>query len=633
MLRRSVRNRVSKKPPTLWKSQSTLTQLDFVDSPSSSSRLIADIASDEDDEDFSDPRPRKKQKRRTARGKKDPNQGTLTQNWRLVQFAKDSDDDDGDNDDILEVENRCDDGLQTKVVLGADTQHQRAILISAIDDEEDMESNHGQHRADSGYAVSPSCLAADRSDVSCMDRIAEPDASGNQPKTPRRQRMAEIPSSQTPSSIKLSMHRMGRRDSEQRSPLKERSTNMSPLKHCQSAVSHCGDDVDSGDLPLLNAEMNDERMNDETDSDAHWRNCIVITPGRDIKHTNPSLPRCTTIQDSEEEDQQLSPSGKAIRKFTRTATIQESEDGNDLDDPDAEVEYEHVDDDHDENDTFTYESMPFQNTFDPVAAALARDGARFGLTATQLLTQQQSSHHFGSNTVAMEDEADLVETHTVALHDIEEQDHEDDGDYEDDDLDKTVIPEPQIVISSQPDERRMGQRPPPNDDSIEKLIAEQIENDLAADVAAEPEFVASSQPEERIRIDDAEIYSFGKDIHSCHEGVTRAGGTESTSVTFQTPLVPDRLLTQQLHHPRPSQVSTFVPSQSSQPNATQAPPPSSPSQKQTKFSDTVSSSPFPLPPWSAEELAARMDMETQGSLGDFSLPRPPLWSSNTGSPL
>ena len=201
--------------PRLRNDQSTLTQLDFFPSSSSRSDLI-DMSSDED---FEDPRPKKKQRKSKLNGK-EAGQSTLTQFDRTfsARKAQPEFEVDGDGFRIWEdsdVETTV--GRLAQSLKGA--KQTSAFLHDPIEEVQNAE---------------PEIPETSQSDMqsSSKDNANTTNATaGIRTKlhTPNKVKVVEVPSSQTPPSTVASIQSVKQARNVERSPLKEKSAKKSCL--------------------------------------------------------------------------------------------------------------------------------------------------------------------------------------------------------------------------------------------------------------------------------------------------------------------------------------------------------------------------------------------------------------------
>ena len=717
----------------------------------SRAEAIAISSDHEPDSDFEEPQPRKK-RRVTRNGsdvpklkpstsksksklpdKAEADQHTVTQLWRMPNgstILADEIDDDGDDDDIG-FNIYADDGRDRYTSMIAEQQKERRRKIPWLkqDDaaaKEDASRDSPATRSAKkqrtqrltlpleqenepttlGRACQESPAQTRRYDLRSPAKVAESPVrlspyqiASRDFHTPKKSRLREIPSSQTPASAKLSVRRSQRlnhQSPDQRSPLKEKQLRSSPLKKVSvqrsplkersvnvpfarkkrtspesqnptmkmlervrlikmgkipadesqfpSSQGRPDGDADEPTADGHAAAEHPERPNEDFEDnandhieesetgDAQGDTAEPVPPlsiPRTLKRTATAqesgtgvmpppgqapprtLKRTTTVQDSQMDEIPLAP---APRELKRTASVQDSQ-CEDLDmssdtyrsipdDSRTQQPAEHDDDDEDYGETAAYDQGPY--TYDPVAAALDRDAARFGWTQTQ---------------------APLARV-VNSVCDPDDEDEED--------LDR-------------------GIESPSDDEEEVTLLAQQPitgpSQELGED--SDPRAVASQ--------DDA--------AHEPDHAEPAGIQCEQEALSDSPPSSPPTL--------RPSQVSTVVPTQMSPRQLTQrvkfeeeeeeyspptsppAPAPAaSPTHKATVEASVrpmlhprtqelqFSSSPLPFPPWSSPDrrrwaaLESQSVRETEGglekarealdNLSDFSLPPPPPLMSSAG---
>ncbi|EME88150.1 uncharacterized protein MYCFIDRAFT_169829 [Pseudocercospora fijiensis CIRAD86] len=633
-------DRISRQKTLCSPAKSTLTQLDFIATSSSPynptrGRSIFSIPTDsaDDDPDFDEPQPKKKQKttaqasgkrsqqKRAKNAMREHDQSTMTQCWKLLDYARDSDESDGDGDDDEDVDlvaamlhPPSPDHKSSERALRAgpasDTLDQAALLSGKIGDgASDSESQMTSSPPPRLYNHPALTASSDHGSDTTRPTTA---GSDQHPQTPRKGLPVVIPSSQTPSSITLSVHeRPQDRGVYQRSPLKDRSTNVSPLKcPAGSSPSSKAPDKSAPIQPQNEANLAIEKGSMQP----LWISRVACTPKKETKH----LERTATIQDSEEGDMDFNSPGKAVRVTARATIVQESQLESDMIELDATTDDEDYDqhdindlksEDNDEMPEHTYYSLMQQSTFNPVDAALDRDANRFGITATQLSTQVQAktqkvqSHSKGDGIVEDFKEPDEDETSEKAAATGAG-------------LKKLEIEKVNIVV------RKHREPSPELGESRPRSI--KVEKNVHEDA----EVVPSSQPQEKKQLFPETKPTPSRLTHDrlgdwTEAANTNAGLTQAASGSGD--IAPVKIMAppagrgQTQSHP--SQVSTVVPSQQSGPNSVDSLPHMPPRTTVPPPTETIPSSPIPLPPWADDDNGVRMNTETQ--LTDFSLPRPP----------
>lgn len=205
--------------PPLTKSQSTLTQLQFA--TPSSSRDVIDISSDDE---YEEPKSSNKRRRSTKFDVRQPAQSSMTQFDRgemadfLAKRRKisepSSEDFDIWEDDEAE---KWDDALKAR-------QTERVHAMPWLRGDQDVENDeHEPEIPETSQALIEVSPVFDRSAETALHQLAELE-------TPKKVRFrTEVPSSQTPPSTKCSSKSALRNEAVERSPLKDRSSNTSPV--------------------------------------------------------------------------------------------------------------------------------------------------------------------------------------------------------------------------------------------------------------------------------------------------------------------------------------------------------------------------------------------------------------------
>lgn len=620
------------------KRQSSLTQLDFVSTPPTND--VIPISSDEEDGDFTVEQPRKRRrvsakgsegddwtpktgsarssaKRTSAKAKKkgglERGQQTMTQ----IDFVPSAQrrqlvDDIEDDDDDLDYEEQPFAGRESPVAVRQTGVKRTLPWVDQSDDEMEhipqlptrATERKGLHKA-----------LPQRPDLA-LHSIAAHDFT-----TPKKvARHMEIPSSQSPPSIKMSTkqsrksqrHYLGQRSPSKspstspskskglrRTPLNEKSVNIVPPRWQPETQESQNPTMKMLQQVRLRTKMGGAPLHEEAPmpppTKRPQRRVQVESSQIDGPAvTNQTLPRklqrATTIQDSQASDEnimtQMPPRGLA-----RTLTVQDSQ-HEDLDLSsqlyrsmssrenlqiiDSQAHNDRYDEDEegeelgDEED----EEEEYPHTFDPVSAALERDAARYAWTQTQ---------HKKTQIVDSEEDSD------------------------DDDLDRGIVPDSE------------------SEDEIVLLPSHSAQDGPSQELCSEDLVAPNSEANEPTPVPPK---------------------TVQNQPSPSPPSSPPPL--------RPSQVSTVMPTQSS-PHFTvpaeiaeeeeYSPPTSPPTTtkqsmiKKPQFQDTqaltISSSPLPLPPWSSSGevdlglyTLPKGDRTENGgnelaSLVDFSLPPPP----------
>ncbi|SMQ50031.1 unnamed protein product [Zymoseptoria tritici ST99CH_3D1] len=592
--RRTLRSGQTRPSLLALKKQSTLTQLEFGDLPSSSRRTVSDSEKDEcEEEDIAESRPKKKRKLKdTPRA---PDQSSLTQKWSDVEMSKMRYGSDKKG-------NRWSNPVVIKDFNGGDTRDTQAIAMDLrqvieetplssqrIPDSEPSSSAQSLHEE---YTVHPSSPGHETTRPTTAN-------SAMTFKTPQKILKTVIPSSNTPSSVQLSVHRSGAWMEFARSPLKERSCNRRVLDKSQSYVT-----ARESPSPLKRplkvssarrfARTNTIHDSESDDSDIEEDTedvTLVLPPAPDLNPESRTLKRTITVQDSDDD----------LDMEDLDDDLGEDNDNNDDVDDDSTV----VEDDLDQQNTYSASNYP--QTFDPVSAAMERDAARFGNGPTQLETQYVSFYDHpkdddeapvvgGEEEIEFVGESPIAEVIVEASQEIEDvaetsryEDHALSGD-----LDKPI----QIQDSNE-DDRHANELP---------------------SIPGSPILETADLNEHHDQHDD-------KQDNPVHQRTNPDAAIEANDHLPPSPT-----------HPRPSQVSTVMPTQwttSDRRNSGQQSAPTSPQKSYNWAGNTLSSSPFPMPPWTFSnpdeetgDAGGVRRPETQfDSLVDFSLPPPPPLSS------
>lgn len=616
------------------KRQSSLTQLDFVSTPHTSTEIISIPSSYEDEHDFAVEQPRKK--RRVSGGDDDNGDDDWTPKSRAISNAR-------RRSTKIKQEHELEKGQQTMTQMDfVPSSFGRRTIDDIVDDSEDEDDLDHEparrvvpdvsresetkrrlpwlghiddglvNKSASRRAVSPakeSSRLSPRKEDSALQELALHRIATHDFTTPKKSaRHLEIPSSQTPPSIKMSpthSQRSERRlNPEQspsklktmrRSPLKEKSTNIPPPRWQQESQESQNPTMKMLQEVRMRTKMGKAPLHEEAPMPPprrpHRPVLVEATQASEQSAPKPASPRklkrTTTIQDSQVSDENIMTQAPPPA-LHRTLTVQDSQqedldlssqlyrslsDRENIKDSQA---YNETHDDHDYDD-------PGPHTFDPVSAALDRDAARYAWTQTQAPRTQHSK------TLIADSEAESDEEET----------------YEDD-LDRGIGP-----ASDHEDEDEVIMLPNP----IEGPSQELCSDDPPAPISEQDKTPMQPPP------------------------LAQKSHSNSRSPPSSPPL------------PRPSQASTAMPTQSSphrifaskqdavQQEGNQSPPssprrPFSPVGKPLPETQalTISSSPLPLPPWnSSGDAGSRFyaqqkreeGREEPESLVDFSLPPPP----------
>ncbi|KAK3678557.1 hypothetical protein LTR78_001855 [Recurvomyces mirabilis] len=625
--------------PRLTKSQSTLTQVGWIDPPSSSSRIM------DSEEEFMEPQP--KRRRITRKLEKPESQPTYTQAVHSAtarQKRRPRLD-----EEEFEMWQNSEEAVHTP--MQAVVRERRARAAESMQPLERLEIVESDDENDIGARLSLEIPESELHDhaTSVQNLRAHDDGTSTKPfATPQKVRFKEIPSSQSPASVKLSTQERDRHSDMFRSPLKERSVNVrspaksslkvaSPLPSKGSAAVTAGD-PDPGLWIIDKINLAPAKTRDAAPRAVRTLRRTSTVPETQFDHDADNL----DLVETEMETQILPvPEQRARRKFQRTNTIQDSqhEDSDlELDWPEPTQHIQEINENMDfQGEGATYsEYQQEDNTYDPAYSALDRDAARF---ADQIQTQAQT-------------QATSLQPH------ISNSTHSDDEDMLED---ETLVPFKTI------------------DHEPESSASEQLSNELMQAAEAVP----SSQPSERnnkgLASGDCVVPAPPKNAETQTVTQDRCAGIDDDDDERVPSSPPPHQPFQLLQHAepripssppplRPSQVSTVVPTQTSprQPvsrpgevdqaslayikreKETQAQPillvsspyvGTTPQKTLRSWPETyATSSPLPLPPWSSPDRVRFAAAGTQGlsremgmeSLADFSLPPPPLLSSSSG---
>ena len=410
--------------------QATFTQhyADWRSTPSNSNECII-TPSDDEDEYFE--QPQSKKKRRTSKGPKrkglERGQSTLTQNelLDLGRTARSRLRDEAEDFDIYD-----EDGKDRYVEKLGQQQKERANRIPFL------RQGSSAARQDSGIDR----LAKMVEDVETQTQARVPEiAESSQTdttsaakaktrlvdyQTPRKVRFMEVPSSETPPSIKLSTrrsHRTPLAKELQRSPLKERSTNVPTKRTAQRSAKEALSPFNeryTEQSPQKDVHPSPENQNKAMKmlEAVRFRQRGMAPPPRRLK-------RVTTIQESQQEDEEpqieeaVNDMLPPPRKLKRVTTVQDSQ----YDDADLETQdYHHAvrsaeagsaeevaectvgEDELDEAEIEDADYIGYDDpeTCDPANSALDRDAARAWL---ETQTQRQLYSAIGSDVEGEDD--------------------------------------------------------------------------------------------------------------------------------------------------------------------------------------------------------------------------------------
>lgn len=284
-------------PPTLSKRQSTLTQKDYVRTPHSSRREPVQVSSSDEEESEYEEAPRPKKKRKTSTTSKQKpqkpkrkaigkSQSTLTQkwDWRTTQMALDSEE---SEEDLVMPEDDEPMGFFDEPPMQHSIGHVKDVGVVKQDEEvvETIESAKSSPRSMKTRNETSSEVERSSTRPTSAD-------SGTHPQTPKRFTKTFVPSSETPSSLHKSQFAPQSQALHQRSPLKERSANISPVKQVsplKSKVSFAGNDIKA---------MDETKVHDQPVG--LWKATIAHTPK---KNRERKFDRVTSIQESEQDEE------------------------------------------------------------------------------------------------------------------------------------------------------------------------------------------------------------------------------------------------------------------------------------------------------------------------------------------
>ena len=576
--------------PRLRKTQSTLTQLDFI-TPTSSRAEAVDTSSDQD---FEEPRPKKKRRRKSKFDETEARQSTLTQFDRQLSARKAEENFELDEDGFQIWEDYDPHMIMDGI---AERQHTRRRTLpwlrENVEEVENREPTPEIPETSQNVMDSSGKAAVDVPTTAVIFQ------------TPRKVRFQEVPSSQTPPSTVGSVKALARSNTAERSPLNTRSSNVQSAP-TTAAPSPESQNVSMKMLERIRFGTRKVPLNDMLDQRALRENASALdesvnaAPDSAIEAELQPLSRIRTIQDSQSEDAGLSnlSSGETVaqplRRLQRVSTVQDSQ----FDEDDFLSEVNEITDDnilesHLIEDSQYVDQNTQQDYFDPANSALDRDALRFGCTQTQR-----------------------------QLSDIDEEDADDETD--DEDLDRGC--------SGSTVERAQVLDMDPQVNGLEQPYGVPAQRDTEK---RQPPLIMKPHGLLHARRPDSRD-------DSAYESGDMANHEEVQVISSSPP-------------PRPSQVSTVVPTQASLPHPTsrngsgdrplQNLPmmepltlPLSP-HKPIHHSQILSSSPFPLPPWSSPDRRRLMDKGDDGDespirssqlarLVDYSLPPPPPLSSS-----
>ncbi|KJX99761.1 hypothetical protein TI39_contig352g00020 [Zymoseptoria brevis] len=604
--RRTLRSGQTRPSLLALKKQSTLTQLEFGDLPSSSRRTVSDSEKDEcEEEDIAESRPKKKRKLKDTPRATD--QSSLTQKWSDVEISK-------MRYGSEQKGNRWSNPVVIKDFNGGDTRDTQAIAMDLrevveetplssqrIPDSEPSSSAQSVHEE---YTVHPSSPGHETTRPTTAN-------SAMTFKTPQKILKTVIPSSNTPSSVQLSVHRSGAWLDFARSPLKERSCNRRVLDKSQSYVT-ARESPSPLKQPLkVSSARRLARTNTIHDSESDDSNIeedaedvtLVLPPAPDLNPESRTLKRTITVQDSDD-DLDMEDLDDDLGEDNDNDANNDGDDGEDADDDSTVVE-------DDLNQQNTYSASNYPQTFDPVSAAMERDAARFGNGPTQLETQYVSFYDHPDD----DDEAPVVE---------------------DDEEIEFVAESPiaGVILEASQEIEDVAETSRNEDHALSAVMSGDLDKPIQIQDSNEDDRDAAELPS----IPGSQLLETANshenhDQHDDHHDTSLRQHAEPNADDEANDSLPSSPT-----HPRPSLVSTVMPTQwttSDRRNSGQRSAPISPQKSYNWAGNTLSSSPFPMPPWTFSnpdektgDAGGVRRPETQfDSLVDFSLPPPPPLSS------
>ncbi|KAK0821245.1 hypothetical protein LTR75_001046 [Friedmanniomyces endolithicus] len=321
----SHRRKTVKQPavlPPLPRHQSTLTQVGWIDTPSSNhSRKAGTIDSfgDAEDGEYYVPEPRSKaqpitktrsSKKRLEKTESQPSftQAIRSAPARMAKRAREMD------DQGFQIWHDPDDPADTPIERVVKRRKRRGELGMLPKDVIGMhDSGYGGRRGTSSRSpeiAENSQLQVNHDDGDVRGVVGEDVKLGVRLNTPRNSRFKEIPSSQSPDSVQLSTQRSQRFMDAERTPLKARGGNSrSPMKQTQSQKLQAGDE----------SQIFSVRFEREED---------VATPKPQPKST-PNLVRVTTVPestDTEDDDEIVKQdTERPPHTLKHVGTVQESQ--------------------------------------------------------------------------------------------------------------------------------------------------------------------------------------------------------------------------------------------------------------------------------------------------------------------
>ncbi|KAK0935369.1 hypothetical protein LTR29_013082 [Friedmanniomyces endolithicus] len=329
-------------PPPLPRHQSTLTQVEWIDTPSSNSSHVNvktnDSFSDAEDDEYYVPDPRSKAKSKTKtrssrkRLEKTESQPSFTQAIRsaparMAKRALETD------DQGFQIWHDPDDPADTPIERTAKRRKRRAELAmlptDAIGSYDAGYRSRKKRRGASPEIAESSQLPVNRDD---SDGLAGENARpGIGQITPRHSRFKEIPSSQSPASVQLSTQRSQRYVDAERTPLKARDSNSrSPMKRPRTQKLQAGDESQMfARKMLMSMETQPQDRSTVRFEEEQVDSVETETTPKPLRKNPPSLVRMTTVPDStdtEDDDQVVKQdTERPTCTLTRVGTVQESQ--------------------------------------------------------------------------------------------------------------------------------------------------------------------------------------------------------------------------------------------------------------------------------------------------------------------
>ncbi|GAB7363408.1 hypothetical protein MBLNU230_g3685t1 [Neophaeotheca triangularis] len=405
--------------------------------------------------------------------------------------------------------------------------------------------------------------------------------------TPKKARFTEIPSSQTPCDARLSTQRSRKTPVPQRSPLKDRSTNIISNKSSPSKIAGKSLELFTrGAMPTHEAALNDVQqavpeMLEIPESSQQGSAEQAKSPSRGHRPQSNELDRIE--EDSQTEnaatasspphlpprDDQSPVPDSPVRKLKRVNTVEDSQPDEldlaaiDTDATQSEAESEFQPNSREDED---WEDMG-PNTYDPLAAALDRDAARYNQTETQIMRERVAETQNRSQYQA------------VAETQLEDQ------------IDENAEDQQQTQVA--PSSPELGE--PAQSRATKGALEPQIDTDITAPESIihvdssddlDTPITQSSPPPLEIELPTTAIKKPNPLPYTTEESQTKVAEPLSAGSSSQPSSPPIR----------PSQVSTVVPTQASLPQASHYKPPSASRQPSPQPFDAKNDSPVPINP-------------------------------------